>query len=75
MHFLTWNVSLFAIDWNMHNLCLLAVLDTASAIYESGAQGMFLWPHLMSAGLGFLGSLFGVCVCLFLMGTPSLGER
>lgn len=59
MHFLTWTVSLSAIDGDLHNLCLLAAIDTASAIYESKAQGMVLWPYLITAViLGF----FFVCL-------------
>jgi len=59
VHFLTWNVSLSATDWDTSNLCLLAVLGTAFAVYENGAQGMFFWPHLMTAVLGLGVFLFG----------------
>lgn len=56
----------------MHGLHLHRVLDAASVRCGSGAQGMFLWPHLMSAlvwGWLFRG------VCLFVMYALSLGER
>lgn len=68
-------MSLSAIAWHTRDLCLLAVLDNASAMYESGAHGMFLWPHPMTAMvLGFRLVGWGVG-CLFLQCTPYLGER
>lgn len=74
MCFLTWDVSLSAIDWDTHALCLVAVLSSAFGIYQSGAWGMFLWPQLMTVViLWFFGGCF-LFVC-FLRCTPSLRER